>query len=436
MKLRKIALSTVAVVAMLTMTACSGGTNKTANEAPATPKSEKVELSFWGWAPGYKEAVDAWNEKHPETQVKFEKTPSTNKIYPKMFTAVKAGNAPCLAQIEYSGLPSFVIQDGVEDITKYTNGFDKEYSQEAWNQVKLGSGIYGVPVGTAPVAFIYNKEAFNKYGLTVPKTWAQYRQMAEKVHTADPSVSLGYFSNDANWIAAMARQKGAKWFEMGKDSWKVNMTDEHTKAVADYWQKMIDDGLMKAEESYTPALYKEMAEGKVLSETFGIWDTKVIEDKLGDSAKGKWAVAPMPTWEERPGYYVSAGGSVTAILKGCKHIDRAVEFAHWMSTDPVGYRITNEKGGIWPASIAGLSDSMLDKKSEFYSDEAIYEPFKQISKDMKLDWTWAPLQDQVNQDLRDYLPKVDKNNTIISNIEKIQERAIKGMEEKNIKVDK
>lgn len=63
-----------------------------------------------GWAPGYKEAVELWNKKNPNTQVKWIATEASRKIYPKMLTAVKANNAPDLAQVGYEALPSFVIK--------------------------------------------------------------------------------------------------------------------------------------------------------------------------------------------------------------------------------------------------------------------------------------------------------------------------------------
>ncbi|MDO5747801.1 MAG: extracellular solute-binding protein [Actinomycetaceae bacterium] len=425
----------VSVSLALSVTALTGcGADKSSDkELPSTDSDAKVKLEFWGWAPGYEDAVKLWNTKHPETQVTFTQTPSTNEIYPKMFTAIKANNAPCLAQIEYSSLPNFVIQQGVEDIAALTKGMDKDFTEDGWKSVSIADGVYGIPVDTAPIAFIYRKDLFDKYGLTVPKTWEEYKEMAKKVKNQDPSVSIGYYSNDANWFAALARQKGAKWFDLKDDSWSVSIDDKATMEVAEFWQSMIDEGLVSAQESYTPALYKQMADDKILSEPFGIWDTAVIAQSVQGSS-GKWAVAPMPVWKDRPDTYVSAGGSATTVLKGCKNADRAIEFAHWMSTDPEAVKLLITKGGLWPASLEGLQSPVLDEGVEFYGGQKIYEPFKEISRSIKLDWTWGPLQNQVNKDIVDFMPKVSKEKSIADTVTEIQNRAVKDIKDKGLTV--
>lgn len=428
MKLKKMAVYTAIFALSITGLSGCGGSNTGSS-------TTGQEMEFWGWAPGYKEAVELWNKTHPDMKVKFKETASTDKAYPKMFTAIKAGNAPCLAQVEYGALPNFVIQDAVEPITKQGKDLKKDFTEDGWVQSNVAGELYGIPVDTAPIAFIYNKAAFDKFGITAPKTWEEYREMAKKVKEQDSTVSIGYFANDPNWNAALARQKGAKWFEMGKDAWKVSIDDQDTKEVADFWQSMIDEGLIKAEQSYQPALYKQMAEGKILSEPFGIWDTKVLAQNLkGES--GKWAVAPMPVWKDRPGVYVSAGGSATVVLKGCQNVDNAVKFAHWMATDNKSVNALITDGGLWPASIAGLSSPALDKPVEFYGNAKIYEPFKEISKSIKPDWTWGPLQNQLNGYFWDAMAKVNKEHTIYSVYQELQKKTIADIEKAKLKVEK
>lgn len=440
MKLVKIgSLITAATLLASGMVGCSGSNQSGSADKPATNASAGEKgggssdtIQFWGWAPGYKEAVDLWNSEHPDAKVEFTQTENTSKIYPKMFTAINAGNAPCLGQVEYASLPNFVIQDALVNIKDKTADMGKDFTEDGWKSVQIADGVYGIPVDTAPIAFIYRKDILDKWGLKAPTTWEEYRETAKAVKEKDPSVSLGYFSNDANWNAALARQKGAKWFDLGSDSWTVNINDKATKEVADFWQGMINDGLIPVAESYTPALYKQMAEGKILSEPFGIWDTAVLAQSVKDT-KG-WAVAPMPTWKDRPGEYVSAGGSATAVLKGCKNVDKAIEFAHWMSTDAKAAEKLIKVGGLWPASLTGLDSPVLDEPVEFYGNEKIYEPFKEISKSIKLDWTWGPLQNEVNTDIQNIMPKVDKSNTIADAYDQIQKNAVEAIKAKGMKV--
>lgn len=288
MKTKSVAMTLAAAVAGLGM-ALSGCGSGPGTQDPAG----SITMEFWGWAPGYQQAVDLWNSKHPDRKVEFKSTPSSNKIYPKVLTSVKAGNAPCLQQIGYEALPAFLLDGAVVDLKDYVKNTGQTFTAAGAKSVELGGGVYGVPVDTAPMAMLYNKEAFDKYGITVPTTWPEYAAAAQKVKAADPKVSLGYFSSDPNFFAGLARQAGGRWYTVDKDSVKVSLTDPQTSKVAALWQGMIDSSTIPVYEGYTPALYKQLSDGAVLSETYGIWDTKLIEKTLADK-KGKWRVAPMP----------------------------------------------------------------------------------------------------------------------------------------------
>lgn len=425
-------IAAVACLGVMGLAACSSGSHSASN-LPATKKNEKVTLKFWGWAQ-YGDAVNIWNKTHPNTQVQFTQTPSTIDIYPKMFTAIKAKNAPCLAQIEYSALPNFIVQHGVEDISSLTKDMKKDFTPSAWQSVDIAHGVYGIPVDTAPGALLYRKDLFAKYGITPPKTWEEYKEDARKVKQQDPSVSLGYISNNRGVLAALAQQKGGKWFTLKNDAWKVSIDGKETQEVAKFWQSMIDDGLIQPEISFKPALYKKMSEGKILSEVFGIWDTRTLAQALKQQS-GKWAVAPMPVWKDHPNQYENIGGSATSILKGCAHPDRAVEFAHWMSTNSQAIAPLIDKGGLWPASLEGLKSPQLDKGVAFYGGQKIYEPFKKISREIQTDWTWGPLQSQVDRDFNELLPKLSKNNTAPDALREVQKRAINDLKKRQLKVD-
>ncbi|WP_154604970.1 ABC transporter substrate-binding protein [Arthrobacter sp. AQ5-05] len=425
-------IAAAALAAGIALSGCSGSAT-IGSGASTGATTEKVTMDFWGWAPGYKEAIDIWNKQNPNTQVKFNQTPSGVKSYPKVFTAVQAGNAPCLAQIGYESLPNFVVQGAAQDISKYTKGMDSQFTPAGWKSVSIADGVYGIPVDTAPMALLYRKDLFEQYGITAPKTWEDYKADAAKVKAADPTVSLGYFSNDATFWAGVSRQAGASWFTLNKDSWGVHVNDAATKKVAAFWQSMIDDGSITSQESYTPALYKQMAEGKILSEPFGLWDTAVIAQNV-PSTSGKWAVAPLPVWTDSPQTNADMGGSSTAVLKGCKTPEAAVKFAQWMSTDPASVKELVSKGGLWPASVAGLSNPVVDQPVPFFGNSPIYAPFKDIAKNMKYDWQWGPVQTELNTEITNSLVKASKDNPIPTIIDGLQEKATSEIKAKGLTV--
>ncbi|MES1169192.1 MAG: sugar ABC transporter substrate-binding protein, partial [Leifsonia sp.] len=77
---------------LMSLAGCSGSTG-------STDTSSKT-VTFWGWAPGYADAVKAFNASHKDVTVKYQEVqPGSKGGYQKMLNAVTANNAPCLAQV-------------------------------------------------------------------------------------------------------------------------------------------------------------------------------------------------------------------------------------------------------------------------------------------------------------------------------------------------
>lgn len=415
MSSRWIPAAALTAASLIALTACGssssdkGGSAATTSAASgssaAGSSANPVKLQFWGWAPGYQQSVDLFNKTHPGIQVTFSKTASGSAGgYTKMLTAVKAGNAPCLAQVGYETLPSFAAAGALQDVSKYADAAQSQFASWTWNQVSIGKQVYGIPVDTAPMALIYRKDLFAKYGITTPPaTWAEYAADAAKVHAADPSVYLGDFGNDAYQYAGLAWQAGAKWFGTANDSWQVSIDDAANTKVADYWQGLLSKHLLKADPSYDASLYKDMGSGKILSDVNAVWDAPIIASSVDKATSGKWAVAPMPVWDASDPVYGNDGGSATAVLKGCAQPQAATEFATWMSTDADSVTNLIKVTGIYPAATAGLQNPALSAPDAFYGNQVIYDVFRAETPKIDTTWQWGPTMTQTSGDLGDGL---------------------------------
>jgi multiple sugar transport system substrate-binding protein len=431
-KLRWIRVGAV-VAAMATATAVagcgSGGSGSAGSKGP-------VKLDFWGWAPGYEQSVALFNKTHPNIKVSFEKTASGAKGgYTKMLTAAKAGNAPCLAMVGYETLPSFAAAGVLQDVSKFAAPGKGKFADWTWNQVTVDGKTYGAPVDTAPMALLYRKDLFAKYGIDrPPATWAQYAADAAKVHKADPSVYLGDFGNDAYNYAGLAWQAGAKWFGTGADSWHVSVDSAANAKVAGYWQGLLGKKLLKTDPSFDPSLYKDMANGKVLSDVNAVWDTPILASSVKSGA-GHWAVAPMPVWNAAAPVYGNDGGSATAVMKGCSHPQEATEFAMWMSTDPSSVDNLVKLTGIYPAATSGLTSPALSKPDAFYGDQKIYDVFKAESAHIDTSWQWGPTMTQTSTDLADGLGRAGTGGTTLPSVlASVQKKTEAGMKQQGLSV--
>lgn len=111
------AIVSALAAATLILAGCGGSNNAPADTTSAAPNTtetadnggEPLEIEYWHRLPDndgmvkVQEFVDRWNKDNPNIQVKavkFEGKPQES--YAKIQQAVKAGNAPCLAQVGYS----------------------------------------------------------------------------------------------------------------------------------------------------------------------------------------------------------------------------------------------------------------------------------------------------------------------------------------------
>jgi len=175
-------LSVFTIMAVLLLTACGlnggGSTEQAASDSGKTESNGgKKTLEFWHIDPGerekvYEEAVARFEEKHPDVEVKMLQIP--NDAYKQKLSVAMSGNkAPDVFHSWGGGwLKNFVDQGKVYDITETT---DKSHFNElALNNATYDGKVYGVPLGLSMDVVFYNKEIFDKYGLTPPKTYDEW----------------------------------------------------------------------------------------------------------------------------------------------------------------------------------------------------------------------------------------------------------------------
>lgn len=392
--------ATAATAALaLALAGCSS-----AGESSGGDGGGQQELTFWGWSPGYADAVKAFNKKHPDILVTYQEVqPGQKGGYQKMLNAIKAGNAPCLAQVGYETLSSFAAQGALEDVSEQAKGDEKEFLPAAWNSVSLGDAVYGAPVDTGPMALFYNKKVYDELGLEPPATWDEYAAQAKKIHASDPDryISSPYLNYD---YAGMSWQGGDSWFGIKGDAWKVDIASRANQKVGAYWQGLVDDGLISEAPMYDQAWYTGLGSGNIATVVGGVWQAGVIKGGAKDGS-GDWAVAPMPQWTPGGTAVGNAGGSSTAVLKGCESTDAAWTFAHWLSTDPDVYGDLVTEASLYPAARDLLELPQLKAKDPYFGDQAIYDVFAKASGNVNSDWTWGPSMTKSTADLDDALGK-------------------------------
>ncbi|MGN9780636.1 ABC transporter substrate-binding protein [Nonomuraea sp. ZG12] len=365
------AILAATLTATLTIGGCGSsepaGGSEAASQSPAAPQGP-VKLTYWTWAPNMDKIVAVWNKDHPDIQVTVSKQAGGDDAAAKFLTAAKAGNPPDLVQAEYQHLPSFIAADAVADLKAETAAIKGEFGEGVWGLVTLGTdAVYAVPQDSGPMMLFYRQDLFDEYGLEVPKTWQEYGDAARALRKKDPKAHLGTFSSkDPGAFTGLAQQAGAQWWSISGESWKVNIADEPTRKVADFWGGLVKEGAIDDTPFFTPEWNKALNDGKLLTWPSAVWAPGVLSSNA-PKAKGKWAVAPLPQWNAGESFSGFWGGSSVAVAAKTPHKAAAARFATWLNTDAKALDLLVKEAAIYPA--AAKAQSALGTAPEYFANQ-------------------------------------------------------------------
>lgn len=400
-RIPRLALTASASLASLALLATACGQEPGADAAGAAGASaQPVTLTYWSSSAGAQQTADAFNKTHPNIQVRFSAVPGGPDGAAKLANAVKGGNAPDIATMDYSALPEFASGGNLEDLSTTSGKLVSEKFPEAVQSlVTLGGRTWAVPFDVTPLELFYRKDIFEKHGVAVPRTWEEYKAAGEKINKADPSVRITNFGGgDPAVLAGLSWQAGAKWYGTEGDKWKVAIDDPASRKVAAYWNGLMASGIASKTPLWGEGEAKERSSGQVATVIGAAWTAGTFLANYPD-LRGKWGIAPLPTWDGRPatGMY---GGTSYIVPKGSKQTRAAAEFIRWVTTEPeaVRARLSSLKApsSALPANPAMRMEAAKLFDASYFEGQDPYAIASEAAGTVLPGWTWGPVQLQVS----------------------------------------
>ncbi|MEU6380673.1 sugar ABC transporter substrate-binding protein [Streptomyces sp. NPDC046909] len=431
---RSFRTAAVAAVAALGLfaTACGGGDGDSTDSAS---DGKPVTLNYWTWTFGAKSTVEAFNRTHKDIQVKFTEIPGGTDGYSKLANAVKAGNAPDVATIEYQMVPEFASQGNLIDLTEYAGETVKsKFPESIQSLVTFGGKTWTVPYDVAPQLYYYRTDLFKKYGIEVPKTWDEFKAAAETVKKKDKNVRLASMpKSDPALLAALSWQAGGKWFSTEGDAWKPGVNDAATKKVAAYWDGLVKDDLVQTFTGWSPEETKARTDGRTLSFLGASWSAGGMKTSMPDLA-GKWAAAPMPNWgTAASGNY---GGTSYVVLKGSDHTEAAAEFITWLTTNKAGVEARladlESPSSALPANPEMREVAAAKFDTAYLNGQDLYTLASEQADTIVPGWTWGPNQMDVYTAISDTTAK----SGFTDGVDAGQTKAESGITDRGLKLAK
>lgn len=398
-----VAATALAVVALLAACApATGSDNGTKAEGCTNTitKTDAPVVSVWAWYPNMDKVVDNFNELNDDVQVCWTNAGQGADQYDKFQTSIVAGTgAPDVVMLEADRVANFQIQDSLVDISDLgVDAVRGNFSEGAWKDVSVGDAVYAVPIDGGPMAMIYRTDVFEKYDITPPTTWDEYRAAAQKVKDAGGPLFGDLGANTAAVYFALVQQKGAQPFEFdpaNPTEIGVDLNDQDSKDVLDYWGELVSDGLVGTVDQFTPEYIAGVVNGDYATYISAAWAPGYLTGAGvgGGEDEGTWASAPLPQWDPANPIAANWGGSALAVTTQAPDKELAAKVALGLYADDASLKDGWVNQVIFPLNQNVLtSDEFLNAEVEFFGGQSVNKEIYAPAASAYEGYVYSPFQ--------------------------------------------
>lgn len=311
---------------------------------PAVAAEVRVTVAEYSskTGPYFEEAAKAFEAKNPGTDIKIEVVP-WDVLQQKLTTDI-AGNANAdLAIIGTRWLVDFVQQGVVAPLDGYmTDDFKARFIPTFFAPGVLDGKTYGLPIASSARAMYYNKEIFEKAGLSAPPaTWDELVEDAKKIKALGLKDTYA-FGLQGKEIETDVYFYYAMW-SFGGDivmDGKSGVDSPAAVKAATLYKQMIDDGLTEPgvtayNREDVQNLFKQGRIGMMFTAPFLASQIKTEAPNL------KYGVAPVPKGTTSATYAVTDS---IVLFENSKVKDEAWKFLDFLFQNDWREKFTVNEG--------------------------------------------------------------------------------------------
>ncbi|MFF7387068.1 ABC transporter substrate-binding protein [Streptomyces scabiei] len=332
---------------------------------------------------GYKQAglYDEYMKQNPDIVIKENVTTKTSVYWPKTLTRLQAGSGTDDIQAIEIGNVAEAVQTQGDKFVDLGKEVDKSQWLDWKNQqatTKDGK-LIGLGTDIGPMAICYRKDLFEKAGLETDRAklaeqwkgdWGNYVDLGKEYMKKAPKGTKFVDSASSVYNAALGGAAERYYDEDGNPIW------DKSKGVKDAW-----DAAMSVATSDMSAKLKQFetpwdqgyANGTFATVACPAWMIGYIQEKSGDSGKGKWDVAAAPT-------AANWGGAFIGVPTASKHQKEAVALAKWLTAPEQQAKVFAKQASFpsTPSAYATLKPS--PDTTAYFSDAPLTQIFSDSAK--------------------------------------------------------
>ena len=295
------------MIAGLAAGGCSqkgSGSTSDSSGAKEQESSEPVELEFLFGDPNrteiFSRIVEDFNNSQDGVHVTFNAT-GTNHLE-ELMTRLAADDAPDLtSQLQGFELASYVDAGYIKDIKN--EPFMKYIRDTELDTVTIEDGVYGIPMDTQAWGVFYNKELFEKAGISdVPVTVSELKDCVEKLKASGITPFAAGYATE--WTIGQFLGYGASSIltpaavELGDDYKKGNWTFDQPgiDQASDVLDLVADNTQDRPFDTDVSGQYAAFAKGDAAMMLQGNWSILQIRELNPDIKMGMF---PLPISEDK-----------------------------------------------------------------------------------------------------------------------------------------
>jgi len=375
-------------------------------------KGPPVEISMWAWTSNENYSIDLFQKAYPNITVKWTNAGDGGKEYAKVLTATSAGSGlPDVIMSEYTYAPQFMEYGSFQAMNQWVpeSLYLKYFPAVTLKWTAMGGKIYGTPQDSGAATMVYRKDVFDKYGLTVPKTWAEFEKQAAKLHAANPNISM--MSLPQNFILVpmgLVWQAGGKLFDYANGKWYIDFLNPTAVKVFDLWGRLANQKYVKPVMWWNADWFKELDDGAAATVVCGGWFPEWLQ--LNSTAStGKWRVALVPQWDASNPQNGEMGGSGFYVSSQSKNAEAASLFVLWLNSARESLVQLHEKSQLpilWAKAFTDqVAPELANVTYPYFGGQKITPVSMEAMKQVKTAFTALPVMDYVSSSQNDEIKK-------------------------------
>lgn len=318
----------------------------------------KTHISFMGWGTDaeietFEKMIAGFEKENPDIKVDYTTVPSAD-FDTKLQNMIAAGEQPDAFYCPIDSFAKYVVTGNLLDITSYVEeeGVEKALWQNAmdiyrYDGEKTGQGqIYALPKDVSAFPIVYNKDLFEKAGITPPTEeapwdWNDYREAAIALTDGDVYGTAMYSLESAVW------SNGADWLD--ESLTKVTFAEpefiEALQFVADLRCK--DHAAPSSAEETSLSSYDRFMQGKLGMMGVGSW---AMAD-LWNNCDFEWDIMDWPVNPNTGEKAVWFGSAGLAVSPQSEHPEEAYKLISYLALAEESQRIGYENGQAIPTLV-------------------------------------------------------------------------------------